>query len=121
MLVYLAEAEAVVIASGQKQSAEAMVQSFLVDTYGLSVDLQTWKDGTFVYFFLKKTVWKKSSTFLGGGREETSRYEIPPRLIVGTALTHENNVYAGGHGCSHRTLIEVGTNVLEAKFGKPSL
>ena len=56
-----------------------------------------------------------------GGRDETSRHEIPPRQIVGTALTHENNVYAGGHGCSHRTLIEVGTNVLEAKFGKPSL
>ena len=51
---------------------------------------------------------------LGSSREEL-KIRIPPRPIVGSALTH---VYTGAHGCSHRTLIEVGTNGLEAKFGK---
>ena len=64
MPVCLAEAEAIVISSVQKQSAKAREQWFLVDTYGLSVELQTWKDGTWVSFLLEKTVWKKSSTLL---------------------------------------------------------
>lgn len=43
------------------------------------------------------------------------------KTIVGTASTHRYNVYAGGHGCSHRTLVEVGMASLEAKVGKPLL
>lgn len=31
---------------------------------------------------------------------------------------YKYNVYAGGHGCSHRTLVEVGIASQEAKFGK---
>ena len=56
-----------------------------------------------------------------GGREESSRHEIPPRPIVGTASSPKYYVYAGGHGCSHRTLVEVGMASLEAKVGKPLL
>jgi hypothetical protein len=94
--IFLAEAEATVIKSGQKQSVKTMEQTSLVDTYELGVDRQTWK---FLFFvFLERMVWRKSPTMLGGGKEETPRYENPPRPLVGTASMHEYNMDSGGHG-----------------------
>lgn len=53
-------------------------------------------------------VFRRDLTVLGGDSEVTSRHEIPPsKSLPGNSLNELRQCVPGGHGCSHRKLIEV--------------